>query len=87
MYFFNIFSTVSLFLITYSISSYGLFIFEIKKFAKFENSLFSVISLKLSEFSLFFLSIKLDETKKSPEKININEIKSNRIKVFNLNRF
>ena len=87
LYFFKIFSTVSLFLITYSISSYGLFILDIKKPAKFENSLVLVISFKLFVFSLFFLLIKLDEIKKTPEKKIINEIKKIRVEVFYLKGF
>ena len=84
LYFFKIFSTVSLFLITYSISSYGLFILDVKKCTKFENSLVSVISFKLLLFSSFFLLMKLDETRKSPEKIIIIVIKINGLKFFNL---
>ena len=83
LYSFRIFSTVSLFLITYSISSYGLFTFDIKKFAKFENSLDSVICFKLLLFSSFFLSMKLNEIKKTPEKMIINEIKKIGLKLFN----
>ena len=52
--FFKIFSIESLFFITYFFSSYGLLIFEIKKFFKVENSLVFEISFKLSKFSLFF---------------------------------